>query len=430
MSHGEFHKRILATLFTTLLVSCGLWSQEPGSWTHFRGSKLNGISTEKGFPSTWNDSTNIAWKIRETGKGWSSPLVFNDQVWFTTANQESREMRAVCVDLKTGNKLHDQLIFQPDKLYRIHAVNSYATPTPAIEDGYIYLHFGRYGTTCLNTATGEKVWERTDLQCEHIQGPGSSLMIYKDKLIVHLEGTDVQHIMALDKRTGETLWIAERPRELYDPMADIGKKAFVTPIVVNVKGRDLLISNGSAVCCAYDVLTGKEVWRIAQGEDSTISMPVEGDGTVFFYTSFVSGEDGRKYAELFAVDPDGNGDTGKTHIRWRMKAPILQLSTPVFVDGQLYTVDSRGELSCLDALSGEIIWSEKLKGKFHSSPIYADGLLYISSTRGETLVYRAGPEPELLAKNILEGEIWATPALSGGAILMRTSEYLYKIVGD
>jgi len=426
----KFHKRILVFLFILLLVSSGLRSQEPGSWTHFRGSELNGISMEKGFPSTWNDTSNIAWKIRESGKGWSSPVVYGQQVWFTTADRESREMRVLCLDLETGNKLFDRLVFQPDKLLRIHAVNSYATPTPAIEAEYVYLHFGRYGTACLSTSTGETVWERTDLQCEHIQGPGSSLMIYKDKLIVHLEGTDVQHILALDKGTGETIWLAERPAELYEQMPNIGKKAYVTPIVVNVGGRELLISNGSRVCGAYDVQTGKEVWRIVQGDDSTISMPVEGDGLVFFYTSFVTGKSGGKYAELFAVDPDGAGDIGETHIRWRMKAPILQLSTPVYVDGRLYTVDSNGEFFCLNALSGEIIWSEKLKGKFHSSPIYADGLLYISSTRGETLVYRAGSVPELLSKNMLDGEIWATPALTDGAILMRTSEYLYKIVGD
>ncbi len=422
------NKRIITSLLTILMVSGVLWSQEPGAWTHFRGSNLNGISSEKGFPSTWNDSANIAWKVPESGKGWSSPVIFGKQVWFTTANQESREMRALCVDLETGLTLHDRLMFHPEKLYRIHAINSYATPTPAIEEDFIYLHFGRYGTACLNTSTGETKWERTDLQCEHIQGPGSSLMIYKDKLIVHLEGTDHQQILALDKLTGKTIWIAERPAELYDLMAPIGKKAFVTPIIVNVKGRDLLISNGSTVCIAYDPLTGDEVWRVSQGEDSTISMPVEGDGLVFFYTSFVTGEDGKKYAELFAVDPDGAGDIGETHIRWRMKAPILQLSTPVYVDGLLYTVDARGVFYCLDAKTGEVNWSENLKGKYHSSPIYADGLLYISSTRGETFVYRAGPEPELVAKNMLEGEIWATPALSGGAILMRTSEYLYKIV--
>jgi outer membrane protein assembly factor BamB len=422
------NKRIITSLLTLLLVLIGLWAQDSGAWTHFRGSDLNGISSEKGFPSTWNDSANIAWKVPESGKGWSSPVVFGKQVWFTTANQESREMRALCVDLETGLTLHDRLMFHPEKLYRIHAINSYATPTPAIEEDFIYLHYGRYGTACLNTSTGETKWERTDLQCEHIQGPGSSLMIYKDKLIVHLEGTDHQQILALDKHTGKTIWIAERPAELYDLMAPIGKKAFVTPIIVNVKGRDLLISNGSTVCIAYDPLTGIEVWRVSQGDDSTISMPVQGDGLVFFYTSFVTGEDGKKYAELFAVDPDGAGDIGETHIRWRMKAPILQLSTPVYVNGLLYTVDARGVLYCLDAKTGEVNWSENLKGKYHSSPIYADGLLYISSTRGETFVYRAGPEPELVAKNMLEGEIWATPALTGGAILMRTSEYLYKIV--
>ncbi|MDF1575607.1 MAG: PQQ-binding-like beta-propeller repeat protein [Bacteroidales bacterium] len=411
-----------------LLPGSILWSQEPASWTHFRGSELNGITREKGFPDHWDDSLNIAWMLPESGKGWSSPVVYGKQVWFTTAIVERREMRAICVDLRTGEKLHDRLIFQPAELFRIHTVNSYATPTPAIEEGFVYLHFGRYGTTCLNSSTGETVWERTDLLCEHVQGPGSSLFLYRDKLIVHLEGTDVQQILALDKKTGETLWISERPADLYAQMPHIGKKAYITPVILNVKGRDLLISNGSGVCMALDPETGREIWRIVQGDDSTISMPVAGDGLVFFYTSFVTGIDGVKYAELFAVDPDGKGDIGATHIRWRMKAPILQLSTPVYVDGLLYTVDSKGVFYCLDARTGKVHWSENLKGKFHSSPVYADGLLYISSTRGETFVFREGPRPELLAKNVLQGEIWATPAFTGGAILMRTSKYLYKIV--
>ena len=407
-----------------------LQAQEDGSWSHFRGSALNGISQEKGFPGTWNDSLNIAWKFSQWGKGWSSPVVLDNQVWFTSADRNTREMRAICVDLESGNEVHNKLIFQPEKLFRIHAVNSYATPTPAMEKGRVYVHFGRYGTACLDSRSGEILWKRSDLQCEHIQGPGSSLMIYKDKLIVHLEGTDVQQIHALDKTSGEILWTARRPAELYEQMAPIGKKAYTTPIIIQAGGRDLLISNGSRVCNAFDPETGKEVWRIIQGDDSTISMPVEGEGLIFFFTSFVTGEDGRKYAELFAVDPDGTGDIGHTHIRWRMKSPILQLSTPVFVDGLLYTVDSEGEIFCLEASSGDILWSEKLKGKYNSSPIYADGLLYISNTKGETLVYRAGPEPELLARNQLEGEIWATPAFTGGSILMRTSKFLYRIDGD
>ena len=338
MSKRIRHTGFFAGLLGLILLSSGLCAQDPGSWTHFRGSGLDGISPEKGFPLAWNDSLNIGWKIPEWGKGWSSPVILGNQVWFTSADRQSREMRVFCADLESGEILHNRLLFQPEKLFRIHAVNSYATPTAAIESGYVYVHFGRYGTACLKSSTGETVWKRTALQCEHIQGPGSSLMIHEDKLIVHLEGIDKQQILALDKHSGKTIWIAERPSDIYDDMAPIGKKAYVTPIVMQVNGQKLLISNGSRACMALDPETGQEVWRIIQGDDSTISMPVEGDGLVYFYTSFITGEDGRKYAELFAVNPDGKGDIGDTHIHWRMKAPILQLSTPVYVDGLLYTM--------------------------------------------------------------------------------------------
>jgi len=415
-------------LFLTLLGLVSLLNaQGVSSWTHFRGSALNGMAPGTGFPLSWNDSTHVSWKTPIQGKGWSSPVVLGSQVWLTTASKEKKEMRAICVDLESGKEVHNRLLFTPEKLYRIHAINSYATPTPAIEEGRVYVHFGRYGTACLDTKTGESIWERTDLQCEHIQGPGSSLMLYKDKLIVHMEGTDVQQILALDKLTGKTLWITERPKDLYDAMPEIGKKAYITPIIIQVKGRALMISNGSTVCMAYDPETGEEVWRIRQGDDSTISMPVESKGMLFFYTSFVTGEDGKKYAELFAVDPDGQGDITDTHIRWRMKAPILQLSTPVVVDGYLYTVDSRAKFYKLRAKDGQVLWSEQLKGKYHSSPIYADGHIYLSSTKGETLVYSLGSEPELLSRNTLEGEIWTTPAMVESAILLRTSEFLYKL---
>jgi len=413
-------------LFTFLISTFSINAQDPmPMWTHYRGSNLNGISTEKGFPVTWNDSTHILWKTAIEGRGWSSPVVYGDQVWLTT--EENREMRSICVDFNTGGIIHNLITFNPDTLYRKHSINSYATPTSAIEEGFIYIHFGRYGTACIDTRTGETVWKRTDIQCEHIQGSGSSLFLYKEKLIVHMEGTDVQHIYALDKKTGKTLWRTERPQELYDPMVTIGKKAYITPIIIKVNGRDLMISNGSAACIAYDPETGVEVWRIIQGEDSTISMPVESNGIVYFYTAYVTGEDGKKYAELFAVDPNGKGDIGATNILWRVKSPILQLLTPVVVDGLLYTVDSQGLLMCLDGETGETVWSKKLKGKYNSSPIYADGNIYISSTRGSTIVLKAGPELEIISENTLDGEIWATPAFTGGAILMRTSKFLYKL---
>ncbi|MGW8316140.1 MAG: outer membrane protein assembly factor BamB family protein [Bacteroidales bacterium] len=418
----------MATLLLLSSLPLALMAQEPlPRWTRFRGPDLNGMAEGQGYPVSWDDSTHVEWKVSVPGKGWSSPLVLDAQIWVTT--EENREMRALCYNWDNGALVHDILVFYPDTLYPKHSVNTYATPTGALEDGRLYVHFGRYGTACLDRETGDILWKRTDLQCEHIQGSGSSLFIYRDKLIVHMEGSDIQYIVALDKKTGKTIWRTERPKEVYDELEPIGKKAYVTPIIIQVNGQDLLISNGSAACIAYDPETGKEVWRIIQGEDSTISMPVSGDGILYFYTSFIV-RDGEKYCELLAVDPDGKGDIGGTHILWRLRSPILQLSTPVLVDGLLYTVDSRSLLSCLDGTTGQTVWSERLRGKYNSSPVFADGLIYLSSTQGRTHVFKAGRHWEPVAENSLEGEIWSTPAFTAGDIVIRTSEFLYKIGTD
>ncbi|MDX2431934.1 MAG: PQQ-binding-like beta-propeller repeat protein [Bacteroides sp.] len=425
MQRGRLRSFSLIT-FLTLSFSLSAQKATP-SWTHFRGNHLDGISEEKGLPLSWDDSTNIAWKTAIDGKGWSSPVVLGEQVWLTTATSAGKEMRAVCLDFKTGEIIHNLIMFNPDSLNRIHAINSYATPTSAIEIGFVYVHFGRYGTACLNTNTGETVWERKDMQVEHIQGPASSLLIYKDKLIVHMEGSDIQYIVALDKKTGKTIWKTERPKELYDHLEYIGKKTYITPIIVETNGRYLLISNGSAACIAYDPESGKEVWRIVYGEDSTIAMPTEENGIIYYYTGLETDSSGERRTLLLAVDPNGEGDIQKTNILWSVETPILQLLSPLVKDGLLYTVDSRGDFLCLDTSDGTTLWSEGMKGKFHSSPVYCNGNLYFSSTRGYTYVLEAGREKTKFTENKLEGEIWATPAIAGGAILIRTSKYLYKI---
>lgn len=399
----------------------------PDSWTHFRGNHLNGISTGSNLALNWNDSLNISWKYPDPGKGWSSPVILGKQLWVTTATARGKEMRAICLDTESGNVIFNKLIFEPDSLFRIHAVNSYATPTPAIEEGSVYVHFGRYGTACLDTESGETLWKRSDLQCEHIQGPGSSLLIHRDKLIVHMEGSDVQYILALDKHTGKTLWRIDRPAEVYDRLEYIGKKAYITPIVIHAGGRELLISNGAAACIAYDPETGQEVWRIVRGEDSTISMPVESNGILYFYTGFVTDSAGNTPAYLLAVNPDGEGDIGLTNVIWETPSPRLQLLTPLVKDGLLYTINSEGRLLILDALSGEELFQHRLKGKFHSSPVYADGHIYFSSTRGTSYVLKEGLSGEIVSENKTSGEIWASPAITGKAMYLRSSKYLYKI---
>jgi outer membrane protein assembly factor BamB len=424
---GKLHLLFFNVIIAGLLSISSTYKTSENNWTHFRGSNLDGIADVEFCPVRWTSDSNIVWKTKIHGKGWSSPVVYNDQIWMTTAIENGKEMYAVCVDFNSGEILFDIQLFTPDSIYRKHDINSFATPTPCIEKDYVYTHFGKYGTACLNTNNGSIVWKRTDLNCLHIQGPGSSTIIYKDLLIVHLEGTDKQLITALNKSTGETVWETERPEEIYQALEPIGKKAYITPIIIDVNGRDMMISNGSAACIAYDPNTGQEIWRIIRGEDSTIAMPLFEDGTVFFHTGFVTDENKDRFAELMAVNPDGTGDIKATNMKWRIQTPILQLSTPLIKDGLLYNIDSKNNMMCLDASSGKTVWANRLKGKYNSSPVYAAGNIYFSSTNGKTTVIEEGPELNIIAENTLEGEIWTTPAIIKNSLIMRTSAYLYRI---
>lgn len=397
------------------------------NWTHFRGNDLNGISAEQKAPISWNDSTNIIWKTNIQGSGWSSPVVFGNQVWITSASDNGKQMSGVCLDFNSGKQIYNIDLFQPDSAYPKHAINTYATPTPCIENGYVYFHFGTYGTTCIDTNNGKVVWKRTDLNCNHVQGPGSSPILYKNLIILHMEGVDVQYLIALDKNTGKMVWKTNRPIEVYEKLTPIGKKAYITPIIVNVNGKDLLISNGSAVCIAYNPENGEEVWRFVEGEDSTIAMPVAENGIIYFYPGFVTPSDGEKYTELLAVNPGGKGDITKTGVLWRLKSPILQLLTPLIKDGLIYTIDTRNVLLCLDAKTGQEVYSKKLKQKYNSSPIYAGENIYFTSVKGETLVLKAGNKLQVLAENKLPGEVYATPAILRNSILIRTDKQLYRI---
>lgn len=412
-----------------IIVTAGLltsFGQADDNWTHFRGTNLDGIAQVEKCPTTWSTESNIVWKSKIYGIGWSSPVAYGDQIWLTTATEDGKEMFAVCVDFNSGETLFDVKLFTPDSIFRKHNINSYATPTPCIEKDYVYTHFGKYGTACLSTNDGSVVWKRNDLNCLHIQGPGSSPVLYKNMLILHLEGTDRQLITALDKKTGKTIWETERPKDIYDKLEPIGKKAYITPLIINVEGKDIMISNGSAACIAYDPVNGKEIWRIIRGVDSTIAMPFEENGTVYFHTGFEE-ENGNRFSELMSVNPDGVGDINATNVNWKIETPILQLSTPVIHDGLIYNIDTKNIMMCLDAKTGETIWSERLRGKFNSSPILAAGNVYFTSTNGKTTVVKEGRQLQIVAENSLDGEMWTTPAIVRNNILLRTSEYLYRI---
>lgn len=422
-------RSLLFCLFLTalLLVPQFTYSQDK-NWTHFRGSNLDAIAAKENIPLKW-DEPSIKWKTEIHGKGYSSPVVYDNQVWITTATPDGKELYAVCADYQTGKIIHDIKVFSPENVFGKNSINTYASPTPCIEKGFVYVNYGSLGTACIKTTDGSIAWTRTDLKCKHVQGPGSSPVIYKNLLILHFEGTDVRYIVALDKSNGRTVWQTDRPEEPYKPLPEIGKKAYVTPIIINVKGRDLLISNGSAVCCAYDPLTGEEVWKVIRGAESTVPMPFTEKGIVYFYTGFMVDSEAPNFTEMLAVNPDGRGDITTTNIIWRKRdnQNQTQMLTPVIKDGLIYTVNTKNFLMCIDAATGEEIWSERLMGNFNASPVYVNGNVWFFSVKGDVLAIKAGRKYEVVAENHMDSGIWATPAILRNSVILRTEKDLYRI---
>ncbi len=425
-------KKTLNFLFVSVIFSIHLFScsdtNNPESWSHFRGSCLNGISETDGAPVHWSETENISWKIPVNGLGWSSPVVWGDQIWLTTAGENGEYFSALCIDFDSGEVIKELELFHPDSVQYIHSTNSYATSTPCIEEGFVYLHYGTYGTACVDTKDFKTVWSRNDLNCEHMQGAASSLMLYKDLLIVHLEGTDVQDIYALNKFTGEIVWQVGTPdKVVYDAEPPVSRKSYQTPIIITVDGEDQLITNRALFAVSYNPETGEENWRIYYGEDSSVSMPVFYNGLVLVNSGWVISQGTPFFAQLFAVDPTGKGDVTNSKIVWKMTDHVPQISTPVVVDSLLFMVEERGNMTCLNPGNGQIYWTEKLSGNFNVSLVYAGGNIYFTSVKGATTVIKAKPVYEKVAENSLDGMFKATPAILRNAILMRSDKFLYKI---
>ena len=195
-------KRKVFILFCLFLVGFLLVSQntisQNNNWTLFRGSNLNGIAETGNIPLKW-DSLNIKWKTEIHDKGLSSPVVYGNQIWLTTATTDGKELYAVAVDFNTGKIIYDIKVFTPVKGESKNSLNSYATPTPCIEKNFVYVHFGNPGTACIRTTDGSVVWKVSDYKCRYVQGPASSPILYKNLLILHFEGTDTRFIIALNK---------------------------------------------------------------------------------------------------------------------------------------------------------------------------------------------------------------------------------------
>ncbi len=414
----------LVLIVSHIFLAC---SFEPQHWTQFRGSNMDGRAIVETAPLKWSETDNVVWKVPVDGLGWSSPVVYGNQIWLTSAEKEGHEFYTLCFDFETGKLLDKKILFTAKEPQRIHGTNSYATPTPCIEDGFVYVNYGHFGTACINTNNFEVVWTRENMPCQHMQGPASSLLLHKNMLIVHLEGTEEPYVAALDKHTGETIWKSIRPAEFYDVVEPVSRKSYQTPLVISLDEKELLISNASQMCFAHDINTGEVIWTIFYGDDSTVSQPVYYKGLVYVNSGWLFEDNKPFWSRQYAIDPRGKGDVTNTHVKWTYEEDVPQTATPLIVDGLMYMVHDRGMLTCLDAITGEEVWKEKLKGNFNSSPVYAAGNIYLINIKGECTIVKPGKKFQKVAENDIDGTVKAVPAFVGDKMILRSDKYLYSI---
>ena len=406
---------------TTLMMLAAPLCQ--ADWLDWRGPTTDGHSDATDLPLTWSDTENVAWKVPIHDFGHSTPVVMNGQIWITAANEDGTKLYAVCLDFNTGKVVHDITVFSPEKPQRRHPQNTYATPSVVLEKDRAYVHYGTFGTACIDTDSGKILWTRSDLHCDHLQGPVASPVLFEDLLIVHLEGVDVQYIEALDTKTGDTVWKEDRPHELYDDIEPyFFKKSYITPIITKVNGKPQMVSNGSQATIGYNPRTGEEIWRVVYGGDNSIGRPVQGNGMFFVDCGGIPGSH-----FLWAVREGGKGDVTDSHVAWKVDENVAGESSPVLVGDLLYMVAVKGTLTCLEAKTGKVVWEERLSGNYGASLLHANGRIYVSSKKGKTIVVEPGRTFKKLAENDLEGGFWASPAVEGNSLLLRTETHLYRI---
>lgn len=437
MTHDKYRlhsERILLALLLGALTFGGLTAR--ADWPDLRGPWGDGHVSPPGdtkpigLPLQWSETNNIKWKIEIPYRGWSTPVVMGSQIWLTTATEEGRDYFAICLDKENGKMLFNEKVFHtdsPEPLGNGASMNCYATPSPVIEPDRVYVHFGSAGTACLDTKTGKVLWKRSDLPCRHYRGPSASPVLFENLLILTFDGADLQYTAGLDKKTGETIWKTNRSVVWNDetvpgPMARDGdlRKSHGTPLIATVAGKPQLLSVGAKAAYGYDPRTGHEIWRVEYNDWSSAPRPLFDQGFAYIVTGLVK-------KELWAVKTDGQGNVTDTHVAWKLNTRVGKYASPLLVDGLIYTAADESFVTCVDTANGQVVWTERIGGKYAASPIYADGRLYFFSQDGTTTVLKPGRTLDVLATNTLAGGFMASPAADGKAFYLRTKTHLYRV---
>jgi outer membrane protein assembly factor BamB len=368
----------------------------------------------RNLPVIWSEgSDNIVWKAPIRGLGWSSPVIRGERIWLTTADDEGRSLRAICLNAQDGRQMLDIEVFHQDQPGRVHTKNSYASPTPVFAGDRVYVHFGAFGAACL-TREGQVLWRRK-LEYNQVHGPGGSPLLYGDLLYVNCDGGDLAFVVALDANTGEVRWRTDRPENPNQ------KFAFSTPLLIEVAGAAQVLSAGAGSVVSYDPQTGRELWQFDYpGGYSVVPRPAFGHGLAFVSSGY-------DRPALYAIRVDGQGNVTDTHVAWTLHRNAPLNPSPLLIGDELFLVSDQGVACCLDAKTGKVHWQKRLGGNYSASPVSGDGKIYLLNETGAATVIAPEREYRELAVNQLPGRTLATPALIDGAGLLRTDTHMYRI---
>ncbi len=380
-------------------------------WPQFRGPGGSGVSAETGLPVKWGPAANVRWKAELPGRGASSPVAAGGRVYVTACTGPRQErLHVLAFDAATGRRLWERQFWATGNTL-CHPKTSMATPTPAADGQAVYALFASGDLVALSR-DGDLLWYRALArdypQITNQVGLAASPVLYKDVLLVPLETTGESFAAGLDRQTGRNRWKVARPRDTN----------WVTPLVLDNRGRAEALFLSANLVTAYDPESGKQFWDYAEeglSPTPSVPSPAAGEGLV------VTGNG----VALRLPAPSANG---RPSVTWKSNKLRPAYASPLYYRGRLYAVNNTATLlNCFDMKTGEILWRQRVKGPFSASPVAGDGKVYLVNEDGLTTVVADGPRARVLGTNPLGEAILATPAISGGALFLRSDRHLYCV---
>jgi outer membrane protein assembly factor BamB len=383
------------------------------NWPRFRGDNGSAVSKEDGLNGPWNPDR-VRWTVPVPGTGHSSPVIWGNKLFLTTASETGTTRSVLCFDAQTGKHLWArsiQLNANPK-----HPKSSWASATPAVDGERVYVAFAdvqRYLLLAYDF-DGNQLWQEDLGKFESQHGQGASPILYEDLVILVNDQDGASSIFARDKRTGHAVWTA--PRKSGTQAA-----SYATPFVYAPKQGppQLICSSGFSGISGLDLKTGKTIWTTGAMPQRTVNSPVLSGGLVLQ----CCGQGGQGML-MVAVDPNGHGDVADTGIRYKRTKMLPYVPTPLAYRNYLFLWCDRGTVCCVEPTTGKDLWIKRIGGDFSGSPIGAGGMLFNVDEEGNVVVLAAGPQYKLLGKIPLGEASESTPALANGRLYLRTYHHL------